>query len=164
MTPGFEAPPQLLLMRHAKSSWDDETLSDHDRPLNRRGQKASRRMATFLREQGLTPGRIITSSAVRAMQTAGPIAAEFGVSPIVLPQLYHASLPTWVSEIAELRCVGRTLMIGHNPGLEDLVFHISGEEMHLPTGAIVCCRSTIGQPNWSADHLEIEAVWRPRDL
>lgn len=164
MTAGFDSSPQLLLMRHAKSSWDDETLSDHDRPLNPRGQCASRRMATFLREQGLAPGRIITSSAVRARQTAVPIEEEFGITPVILPQLYHASIATWVSEIAALRCVGRTLLIGHNPGLEDLVFQMSGEEMHIPTGCIVCCRSTREQPNWSVDQLEIEAVWRPKDL
>lgn len=164
MTTHSASPPQLLFMRHAKSSWDDETLPDHDRPLNQRGQKAARKMAGFLRDKGLVPSLIVTSSARRAVQTSHPIEAEFGLAAIVLPQLYHASLLTWISEIAALRCEGRTILIGHNPGLEELVFHISGEEMHLPTGSLVCCRSTVDQPFWSADHLKIEAIWRPREL
>ena len=82
----------LLLMRHAKSSWDDPDVADHDRPLNKRGKKDAPRMGQWLAEQGLTPEVIVTSTAKRARKTAELVAESCGCQrePIVLPELYHA--------------------------------------------------------------------------
>ena len=68
----------LTLVRHAKSSWKDTSLRDRDRPLNKRGQKAAPRMGRLLREEGLAPDRILSSTAVRARTTAWAAAEACG--------------------------------------------------------------------------------------
>ena len=68
----------LLIMRHAKSSWDESDMHDHDRPLNKRGKLNAPRMGRLLREQDLVPDLIITSSARRARDTAGAVADQSG--------------------------------------------------------------------------------------
>ena len=68
----------LLILRHAKSSWNYPELSDYDRPLNKRGKRDAPRMGKFLREQKLTPDRILTSSAKRARRTASKVAKACG--------------------------------------------------------------------------------------
>lgn len=95
----------LLLLRHAKSSWDDATLSDHDRPLKSRGIKAARRMGRLMREQDLCPDRILCSTAVRARETLRLALEESGIDPATefTERLFHCS----PSEFAVL-CVDTT--------------------------------------------------------
>src|SRR5688500_2653227 len=83
----------LLILRHAKSSWDDASLDDHERPLNARGRRDAPRMGDLLRDELLVPDLIITSDAVRAHTTALAVAEAAGyIGPIVVePRLYHAS-------------------------------------------------------------------------
>nr|NIL98123.1 hypothetical protein [Planctomycetales bacterium]NIP70269.1 hypothetical protein [Planctomycetales bacterium] len=83
----------LLLLRHAKSSWDDSALDDHDRPLNKRGKRDAPRMGQLLVQQDLVPDCILTSTARRARKTAEAVAkACGGVVPLTeMPELYHAT-------------------------------------------------------------------------
>ena len=121
---------QLLLLRHAKSSWDDPRLPDHARPLNARGRRAARAMAAAMRERGFAPDVVLVSSARRTLQTLEALAPLDG-TPIVEPMddLY---LAPWQRLIDVLRQVPETarsvLLIGHNPGLHELALALAGPE------------------------------------
>ncbi|MDB5314263.1 MAG: phosphohistidine phosphatase [Rhodospirillales bacterium] len=119
---------QLLLLRHAKSSWDDPALPDHARPLNARGKRAAGAMARVMRDLGLAPDVVLVSSARRTLQTLeafGPLPD----SPIILPMddLY---LAPWTRMLELVRGVPETarsvLLIAHNPGLHDLALALAG--------------------------------------
>ncbi|PZW51131.1 phosphohistidine phosphatase [Humitalea rosea] len=119
---------QLLLLRHAKSSWDDPRLSDHARPLNARGRRAASAMARVMRELDLTPEIVLVSSARRTLQTLEALAPLEG-PPMVVPtdDLY---LAPWTRLLEELRRVRETarsvLVIAHNPGLHELALALAG--------------------------------------
>lgn len=155
----------VLLMRHAKSSWKQKNLPDHDRPLSKRGRRDSPRMGEFLRSQGLAPVRIVTSSATRAVQTAENVAAQCGGPPIdVEPRLYHADRETWRQVLAELPRVNRLLIIGHNPGLEEALGEITDGSVRMPTAAIACLKLRRDALFLTLDSLELIEVWRPKEL
>jgi phosphohistidine phosphatase len=117
---------QLLLLRHAKSAWDDPALADHARPLNNRGKLAARIMAAEMQRLGLTPDAVLVSSARRTLHTLEALKPLEG-SPIVTvsDELY---LAPWPSLIAILNKVPETvrsvLLIGHNPGLHELALNL----------------------------------------
>src|SRR5437763_250008 len=129
----------LLLMRHAKSSWKDESLDDYDRPLNKRGKREAPRMGEFLREQNLVPDCIVASSARRAGKTAQcvALAAAFRGEIRLTGELYMAS-PRKVLEILAQtpETCNTLLLIGHNPGLEELLEQLTGQHRALPTAAV----------------------------
>ncbi|MGC1276353.1 MAG: histidine phosphatase family protein [Planctomycetaceae bacterium] len=135
----------LLLMRHAKSSHDDEGLSDHERPLNDRGRCDAPRLVERLQEAerltdaDLLPDRLLCSTARRAKETAAFFAAIEGVErPISYDhRLYHATPEGVLDVVAGSGGTAERLMIvGHNPGLEQLVRHLTGEDRHMATAAI----------------------------
>jgi len=119
---------QLLLMRHAKSAWDDPQLADHARPLNARGRRAAAAMAAAMRDLGLSPDVVLVSSSRRTLQTLEAL-APLPDSPIVVPMddLYLAH---WERLLHHLRDVPETarsvLLIGHNPGLHELAVALAG--------------------------------------
>ena len=124
----------LLLLRHAKSSWDDPSQSDHDRPLNDRGKHDAPRVGLFLREAQLKPDLVISSTAKRARKTAAKAiaAAEWDMEVDLRQDLYLANIGTWVQVLRSLPdACGCVLAVGHNPGIEDLVHTLSG--IHRPT-------------------------------
>ena len=158
---------RLLVLRHAKSSWSDSSLDDWQRPLNDRGRRDAPRAGAWLRDRSLMPDLIVTSDAVRARETAAAVAdaAEYTGEIVVEPSLYHA---TTTDAIAVLNRVGdqtaRTILIvGHNPGLEDLVSRLSGEHHDLVTAALVELAVPIDR--WSQLNLTIAAsigeTWQP---
>lgn len=127
----------LLLMRHAKSSWKDASLADHDRPLNKRGQRDAPRMGALLCAEGLVPGHIIASSARRARATAEQIAEVTECDHVEIDSgLYHASVMTWLETLERLPSCSPVLCVGHNPGLEHLLEILTGEWHRMPTAAI----------------------------
>lgn len=158
----------LLLLRHAKSSWKDASLEDHDRPLNRRGKKAAPRMARLLREEGLRPDLIVSSTAVRAETTARVVADGIGDVPVELrKQLYLAEPERYISVLNELASDANTiLMVGHNPGIEDLVNQLTGEDELMPTAALA--RVELPIEAWTdlrpTTRGSLVALWRPREL
>ncbi|AVO38099.1 SixA phosphatase family protein [Pukyongiella litopenaei] len=104
----------LILTRHAKSSWDDPMLPDHDRPLNGRGQRSARAIGTWMRDRGWLPDQAISSTSRRTRETFAGLALDLDAS--FTGDLYHAS----AGEMFEtLRGAGgeRVLMLGHNPGI-----------------------------------------------
>ncbi len=159
----------LLLMRHAKSSWDDDALEDHDRPLNKRGKRAAPRMGRLLAALDLTPDFIVSSTAVRAMETARLVAAECAYAGIIRedPNLYLAPAEAYLAAARRIRKqVQRPLLIGHNPGLESLLRHLTAVDMHVPTGAIA--RLELPDIAWSDLGLtpccQLEGFWKPKEL
>lgn len=157
--------PVLLLMRHAKSSWKHANLSDHDRPLNQRGAQAARDMAHFLKQRSLVPVRILSSSALRAVLTARAMAAEFEISEIqIRPQLYEADISVWQELLALIPTEETTLIIGHNPAMEELVSEIAGEVVAFPTAAIAACSVKAGETSFAIPQLTLRNLWRPSEV
>jgi phosphohistidine phosphatase len=119
---------QLLLLRHAKSSWDDARLSDHARPLNARGSRAAAVMAGEMRSLGLAPDVVLCSSARRTLQTLEAL-QPFEDTPVVevMDELYLAPWPTLIDVLRRVPETARSaLLIGHNPGLHDLALALMG--------------------------------------
>jgi phosphohistidine phosphatase len=129
----------LLVLRHAKSSWNDPALDDHERPLNERGRRDAPRMGELVRQYGLIPDLVISSDAVRALLTAQAVAeaARYAGEILLDPRLYIASPADILSLLQTVRENAETIMIvGHNPGLEELVEHLTGERLDLPTATL----------------------------
>lgn len=132
----------LILVRHAKSSWADATIPDHDRPLNKRGIRDAPRMAKRLAGRGPRPERILTSSAVRARATADAFASELHLDEaavVALPEIYGASVAEMVDLIRgvddRLRCV---MVVGHNPTFAELAARLAGPGVgDLPTCSVL---------------------------
>lgn len=129
--------PQLLVMRHAKSAWDTEH-ADFDRPLASRGHKAAERMASWLDDNGLAPDQVVTSAAERAQRTAAYIVDHFDLADALECRLglYGAAASTWLAVAAEQRCE-RLLIVGHNPGLDDLVRRLAPGAMPNAGGKLM---------------------------
>lgn len=161
----------LMAMRHAKSSWDHIGLDDHDRPLNERGLRDAPRMAEWLQNHDLVPERIISSTAVRAITTAEILAEHLKPTPTVVPHrdLYLADPEEYYQA---LRLLGdpceRVMVVGHNPGLEELVEQLSGEFHRMPTAAIavfdVAIREWAQFDPLAFDQLNLRCVVRPKEL
>lgn len=129
-------PRHLLIMRHAKSSWDSVTPSDFDRPLAKRGKKDAPRMGGWLREQGLTPDYVLSSPAQRARQTTVKVCRELGIPEDQInwePGIYEASLSALLEILKACPpAAQRVLLVGHNPGLELLLAYLGGKATPIP--------------------------------
>lgn len=131
----------LLILRHAKSSWKHPELSDHDRPLNKRGKHDAPLMGSQLKKRKLIPDLIISSTAIRAKETALVVAQAVGYTEkiILLPSLYATSPSAYIqaiSETADDKNYSIVLVIGHNPGLEELIEVLTGDFQQLSTCAL----------------------------
>lgn len=131
----------LIVIRHAKSSWDHPGLADHERPLNRRGERDAPLMGSLLKSRGLLPDRIVCSPAIRAYQTARLLADAVGyaVSDIdIRRDIYEQGLAGLMNVIHGLDSKWRRVfLVGHNPDLTHLVGELAGTEPeHLPTCAV----------------------------
>ena len=169
MTSPSEPQKTLLLLRHAKSSWSDPELHDHDRPLKKRGRKAAPRIGQLLAEQNLTPQLIITSSAVRALDTARLVAKACKYTGEILPtaELYHASPMAHLRLLRQVPADIQTVMfVGHNPGLEETLAQLTGQQHHFPTAALAVL--ALNLTNWKQARPTLTAtliaLYRPREL
>jgi phosphohistidine phosphatase len=135
----------LYIVRHAKSSWEEEGLSDFDRPLNERGKRDAPAMAKRLKEKDVTPDLMLSSPAKRAFSTARRMAKVLGYSKEKIKtdrRLYHADAEMIISVLQELKSRHNTvLLFGHNPGLTDFVNTMMSENRqyidNVPTCGIV---------------------------
>jgi phosphohistidine phosphatase len=134
---------RLIVMRHAKSDWSSG-VDDHERPLARRGRREAGLAGDWLREQVADVGLVVCSSATRARQTWKRVAKRLDAVPElrVDERLYGASDRQLRDVLRELPDATRTaLLIGHNPGLEDLVAELTGVECPLKTSSIAVLSS-----------------------
>ena len=161
----FPVRPTVLLMRHAKSSWKDRLLRDHDRPLNKRGRRDAPRMAEFLSDRQLIPDRVICSSARRAVETAQGLTQFWHISDVqVDPRLYGAGLETWCQVFSEVPGGACTLLVGHNPSIEEVLQAMTGQRMKVPTAAVACLSLQEGADAPALESLEMVAFFRPKAL
>lgn len=131
----------LLLLRHAKSSWDDAALRDFDRPLAARGERDAPRIGQALCKRGTRPDLIISSPAARAEATIRSVikAAKLDLEPEYDEAIYGASSAELMKLIRHLPDRSfSVLLVGHNPGFEDLVGRLTGSQERMPTAALAC--------------------------
>ncbi len=139
---------QLLLCRHAKSSWNEAVLSDIERPLNKRGKRDAPEMGRRLAHRGIRPDLILTSTAVRARTTATCLAAELGYAQEQLQvrtDLYAATVPSLLALLQEQEPQYPTIMlVGHNPECTSLANFLGGLHIeNIPTCGIVALEFTL---------------------
>lgn len=168
---------QVLLLRHAKSSWDDPALGDFDRPLNNRGRRNARAMAAYLRKSALRPAMVLCSAARRTRETYDIVAPALEGIPVSFEaELYEAAKHDLLERLRRLdEHLCSVLLIGHNPGLERLALALStghGEAGPLarlaekfPTGTLAVLDTDIGA--WAAlqeGTCRLTGFVRPADL
>ncbi|MGP2492421.1 SixA phosphatase family protein [Mesorhizobium sp. PUT5] len=169
---------RLLLLRHAKSSWDDPTLADFDRPLATRGMKAARLMGAEMARRGWIADLALVSTSVRTRQTWELVAAQWPAPPCearFTDTIYEAHPRDLLAEIRKTGDgVRRLLVVGHNPGLEMLTREIAGPD----SDPAAMQRLAAKFPTAALAGLEVEGAWcnlgersarltdflRPRDL
>ena len=118
---------ELMLLRHAKSEWKNTELPDIERPLSDRGKKNATKMGQWLKQNGLIPDLILVSPAQRAQQTLRRICNAFSANTIMIDTLYLADLTTLLHTLAETPTAERVMIIGHNPGFEELFEFLNHE-------------------------------------
>ena len=130
---------KLILMRHAKSSWEHPTLSDHQRPLNPRGKRDAPRMGAFIEGEGIDIDVILCSTAQRTRETLALFLEEYTFEGEIdfIEQLYHAGLRDYLEVLAELSGdVETAMLIGHNPTMAYALDFFCDEHEKFPTAAI----------------------------
>jgi phosphohistidine phosphatase len=145
---------QLTILRHAKSSWTDTGQADRERPLAPRGRKGARRLAVYLRDQGIRPDLVLCSPAARAIETLELVRPGLGegVDVQVEEALYGAGARELVERLQRLpESIGWAMLVGHNPGLQQLVVLLARDgplreraRSHFPTGALATLRTRQG--------------------
>lgn len=159
----------LLILRHAKSSWEFTELSDHDRPLNSRGKRDAPRIGRKLLKEHLVPHVIISSSAVRAYSTARKVAKACGYEEEILidPTLYGSGYSEYLNALRNQEDRHEIIMlVGHNPISENLVEVLTGEIITMPTCAVACVRLPIRSWKQIISQIrgELLNLWRPKEL
>ena len=159
----------LLILRHAKSSWKEEGLPDHDRPLNKRGKQDAPNMGRLLKDKGLVPDLILCSTAKRARSTCKLVSEECGFEGETKYKkaLYAFEADPYLEALT--RITGKfniVMLVGHNPGLEELLEILTGERLPLPTAALAQVNLEIS--DWSDMDDDTQSVlanlWRPKEL
>jgi phosphohistidine phosphatase len=158
----------LFLLRHAKSSWKDETLADFDRPLNRRGKRAAETIGNYFKTHAIVPELILCSPAVRARETLELVskAAKWSTEVRYDQRIYEASgmrLAEIVTQIDNDRKAA--MLVGHNPGMEELLFLLTAERVEIPTATVA--KIAVKATKWvhaSDKRATLEWVVKPRDL
>ncbi len=159
----------LLLLRHAKSSWASPELDDHDRPLNPRGQRTAPLMGKFAAQQGLLPDLIVSSTARRAQETTRLFVDESQFQGEVRfdEQIYLADVSTLISVLNDLpESANSVMLVGHNPGFEELVELLADHSGPFPTAALA--RIDLPVESWQQIGREtsgdLQDLYRPREL
>lgn len=151
----------LLLLRHAKSDWGDSSLRDFDRPLADRGERDAPRIGKALRKRGVTPDVIVASPAARAKATvqAAMKAAKVELDITCDESIYGASSGELMKLIRRLPDTNKcALLVGHNPGFEDLAGRLTESQQRMPTAALACIEFQIEHWN-DVDDGKGKLVW-----
>ena len=162
---------RLILMRHAKSSWGNPGVADHDRPLNQRGSDSALALGDWLRDNKLLPDEALVSSARRTQETFAGLRLE--VDSTVKRELYHSSSDQLLESLSEAtgQCV---MLVAHNPGIGDLALRLArlmrqhpehSRFADFPTGATFVVEwdsESWAETDWSTG--EIKSFVTPKDL
>ena len=165
----------VILLRHGKSSWSDSTLADIDRPLAPRGERASRKLAKYIRRKKIQPALVLCSPSLRTRQTLEAVESSLGkrCAVEVVPELYAASEQELLERLQALPESARSVMlIGHNPGLHNLALVLASRgadlpqlEKKFPTGALATL--VVRSESWAAlspGEAELVEYLLPRQL
>ena len=145
-------------MRHAKSGWDDASLSDHQRPLNPRGVKDAPRIAQMLQHLEWTPKSVFISDSKRTLSTLEGMKEVFGeMTTHIMESLYHAPATTIIECIEKASRDEITLILSHNPGTEMALYELTGEFHEMPTAA--CALLVEQDGKWHC-----QRILRPKEL
>lgn len=165
---------RLYLLRHAKSSWDDPSLDDHDRPLAPRGVQATKLMRDHVRETGIAPEVVLCSGAKRARETLEGVRPALGAEPeiVIGEELYTFSAPQLLEQIRALNGeVASAMVIGHNPAMQELTLHLarSGTQLEavarkFPTAGLATLQIDCDWPELGPKTATLAAFVRPKDL
>lgn len=158
----------LLLMRHAKSSWKFDDMSDHQRPLNDRGRRAAKAVGNVLRAKDIMPQNIWSSDSMRTRETAKVLLSDAPGTPIdFLEGFYHSSANNALALCAERGEpeIGPLMLLGHNPGWEDLFFYFANRARRMPTGACAVFVRSDEDGDWlDGSSWRLQDLILPRDL
>lgn len=162
---------RLILMRHAKSSWDDPLRDDHARPLNARGRRSAVALGKWLAEKGYLPDSVLCSDAVRTRETLDGLGLGAAMPVHYLPALYHASTGVILRSLQENAAGGCVLILTHNPGCADFADRIvtappRHDRFHdYPTGATLVVDLPASSWDEVAFHSgQVVAFITPREL
>lgn len=173
--PFFQMSRELLILRHAKSDWDSGGVADFDRPLAKRGKKDAPRIGAWLYREGLVPDHVVSSPAERSRATALKVCKvlEIGKKRISWePEVYEAGLEDLLGVLAHCpQGTPTTLLVGHNPGLELLLRHLTGDDLDMPKDGKLLPTATLARLEmpWEWGHLErgcaqLVSIVRPKGL
>jgi phosphohistidine phosphatase len=158
----------LLLLRHAKSSWDDTSQSDFERPLNERGRRAAPVIGRFLREREVRLELVICSPAARTKETIALVlsSARFETEIRYDERIYEANVARLFEVIEGIEDDRREVMlVGHNPGFENLLERLTNQRRRMTTGALA--RIILDSENWNeapAKGGRLDWLIRPKEL
>jgi len=159
----------IFLMRHAKSSWKNDSLPDHQRPLNERGKRDAPRMGKFLKNHGKKLDVILCSTATRTISTIKRFLQEFDFDGEVfyLDDLYGSDIERYVAVLNQLNDEVDTVMIvGHNPELDQFLEIVCDENEHMPTASVA--EIILPIEGWTELNEitpgELLNLWRPREI
>ena len=160
---------KLLIMRHAKSSWKNSDLADHERPLKKRGKNDAKKMGKLLKSKKNIPDLIICSTALRAQETADHLVESMNYKNEVVftDALYMAEPKNILSVINDHASDQKSvLIIGHNPGSEAFLQILTGKVESLPTASIAYITAKIDK--WKDliknEDVKLKKLWRPKDI
>jgi len=166
---------RLILLRHGKSDWSTNAPTDFERPLTDRGRKAARQMGQWMRQQKLVPARVISSPARRARETSLLVAEQLNIDSEEIhwaDSVYAASLNDLLAIVRKNSDTARSLLvIGHNPGLDDLLCYLSRDPVALTSDGKLLTTAAVAVLDYGAqplaakaDSARLELLMRPRDL
>lgn len=167
---------QLFVLRHAKSSWDDPALADHDRPLAPRGRRAVQTLAEHFRTNGIKPALVFCSSSRRTRETLDGIGV--GGQHLIEPDLYAAGAPEVLERLRSVSDdIDSVMVVGHNPAMQTLVLRLVGAEngadddanleqlkRKFPTGALATITFDGSWSELSPGSARLSAYVRPKSL
>ncbi len=165
----------LTLLRHAKSGWDDAVTRDFDRPLNGKGRRAAARVGRYMRDEGLAFDGVVASPALRVQQTIAGVEDGYGktLQPVWDKRIYMASAATLLDIAQSLDdALGTVLLVGHNPGLEDLVLMLASASPYRDEAEIKYPTATLSELRFEVERWrdieegrgELARFTRPREL
>ena len=158
----------IYLLRHAKSSWKDESLSDIERPLNGRGKKAAETMGAFLKREKILVDLVLSSSAVRARQTIDRVLVAANIVTDVRfdERIYEAGVQRLVEIVRQIENGKKNVvLVGHNPGFEELLEWLTGTIERMQTGALA--KIGLKTSSWNSISEKsgtLEWIVRPKQL
>src|SRR5215218_4055312 len=158
----------LYLLRHAKSSWADESMQDFDRPLANRGREACATIGEFIKEKGIDFDLVLVATAVRTRETIELVKerAEFRIEVRYDERIYEATTSQLLEVISQVDDDRESvLLVGHNPGIEELLALLTGQHVQVTTATFA--KININAPKWSAElgnNGTLDWIVRPKEL